>query len=761
MAEAKLRVLGSEYNVKPTSADSDIPRRRISHRHSQSTPTIPALSFSSTSSRTSTAESLLTTPVNSVFNECIPQIHMPDITDNSDDEDNLDTPTPTPSPKAKARTPSRIRSAATVLSGKSPSILRNLSLSRSESFSRSLTPPPRAKPSLAMSPEIHPRVDRVSGESVTAPKPRRASQLTSPMSLTSFSLPASPLHQTTVLPSSQQQRPLTRSEHLLRSALLKDEFAQGSATPSSNAMFNRHSKTHRRRHSHATVSADSLIHNNIYIYPLPAAVEAPSSSPVGRNTPTPRPRPVSPVHTKSSPVTRTMYPRPNPRSQSYSHALNEASSSARLPLTPHEQVLRARLEKVLSTGSVALPSSYQYGSAIRSNGPTSSADDDSLSYASYHDLSGEEYGYSADLRQLRLKKAERNKHRASAPANGSGFLGWLWKSNESDEEEFPSPIPAPLTSNRRQAQSQDDDERMAPNSPRTPRTNALPHVNALSASPSLSPYRISSPHRTASPQLSPSPSRLRAHTQPLPSSPNRSPYGQGYAYSPKPKHAYSLGIVPSVGQDILTSAVAGGSGGETRVNDKDRMLTPPPTPPRGESVLLGEGFGQVDSPLTSTRETELGSHEEVANLEMSLMKRRESSAAKSRRGQRSLGLGRPGAKSSEDSVSSTSSSLVEAVPSITVGVEADREPTSHATTSPALSPLLSPASALSTTSSFNARTASLQCQQIDGYISFASIEGLGEPPVSAPPTENGDAGSMNSDDRDGQKKGLFGRLFGR
>ncbi|KAH7869762.1 uncharacterized protein C8R40DRAFT_1176469 [Lentinula edodes] len=780
MAEAKLRALGSKDNgthteisllyflqllptVKPPTASLGIPRKRISHRHSRSTPTvlpIPALSFSSTSSsRTSATESTLATPVNSVFNGNIPQIHMSDIADNSDDEeDNLDTPTPTPSPKARARSPARIRSATTVLAGQSPSILRQLSLSRSEFFSRSLTPPPRAKPSLAMSPEIHPRVDSVSAGRVTAPKPRRASQLTSPMSLTSFSLPASPLHQTTMLPSSIQQRPLSRSEHLLRSALLKDEFAQGSSTSTLNAPVKHPSKTHRRRHSHATVSADSPLDHSSY--PLPAGIAVVTSplSPSGRNTPTPRPRPVSPVHTKSAPVTHTMQTRLNPRSQSYAHALNEASSttSTRLPLTPHEQVLRARLERVLSAGSVALPDSYQYGSATRSTGSSSSADDDSLWHVSGHDLSGEDYGYSADLRQLRLKRAERKKHRASAPANGSGFLGWLWRSTESDEEETPNPLFAPLATGYRQTlQFQDvPDERRnpsIPNSPRTPRMNTSSNSNALNA-PSL-------PYHTTSPQLSPSPSRLRSHTQPLPSSPNRSPYGQGYTYSPKPKHAFSLGSMPSVARDISNVATSSGNGGLTGINGKGRMLTPPPTPPRDESVLFAEGLGQTDSPVNlSHDEHEPGSSEENTNLEASLIGRGNSFTGKSGRGQRSLGLGRPSAKSSEDSVSSTASSLAEAIPSVSVGVDSSNATDSNDS---ALSPLLSPTSALSTTSSFNARTASLQCREIDGYISFASIEGLGEPPVSALPTDSGDRGSMDGDEQESQKKGLFGRLFRR
>jgi len=34
-----------------------------------------------------------------------------------------------------------------------------------------------------------------------------------------------------------------------------------------------------------------------------------------------------------------------------------------------------------------------------------------------------------------------------------------------------------------------------------------------------------------------------------------------------------------------------------------------------------------------------------------------------------------------------------------------------------------------TSTSFNARKASTQCRAIEGYVSFASVEGLGEPPL--------------------------------
>ena len=60
-----------------------------------------------------------------------------------------------------------------------------------------------------------------------------------------------------------------------------------------------------------------------------------------------------------------------------------------------------------------------------------------------------------------------------------------------------------------------------------------------------------------------------------------------------------------------------------------------------------------------------------------------------------------------------------------------------------------------------AELAAFSAPDIKQTISFASIEGLGEPPASAVPTDNGDAGSMTDENRDSQRKGLFGRLFGR
>ncbi|KIK63551.1 hypothetical protein GYMLUDRAFT_241479 [Collybiopsis luxurians FD-317 M1] len=807
MAEAKLKALSvgskldNDYSHKSKPSPSLIPRR-ISHRHSHSTPIVfplalptPALDLSTTSSsRTSSTQSTLATPVNSVFND----ISL--VADETEEEDIDNDNTPTPSPKTKARLPGAsstarlrspsnlsptttragLRSTAPVRSGQSsipssPALFRRLSISRAIG-----NRPGPSSPTLAMSffpdnsRESHsPRVDGVS--------------LISPPPMSSFSLPGSPSHQTTMPPNEEQKdtRYLTRSEYLLRSALLKDQSqSQNPSSPtfSSNASNSNPRRAHQRRHSHAA-SIDlprRSLDNNMHLSSAPSSPSIlpnrPSASPQQIRT-----RPASPMHTKSAPITHSnlsprqqpLDPNPHLRSQSYSHALNHLPSTAgvRLPLTPHEEVLRARLEKVLSAGAAN-------GNAWT---PYHKRSDRSGSLSSDDSREREEYDNSKDFLQWK-QKMEKKRKRASAPASGLGYgaglFGWLWKPSDdqeqSDEED-----------EARQLQSQVEatTSHSNANSPRTLRTRNLPNPSASPLRPS-SPYRNpSSPHRASSPHMSPyrgrdsarsptphgsphmTPSRLRAHTQPLPASPGRSPYGQGFQYSPKPKHAFSLGTVSNVDLDLQRGEGTSG-----------RMLTPPPTPPR-ESVLLGEGgtTGQVDSPVDLTNSTSTAEFEVATG---SALTRNSSSASRGRRG---LGIGRPGTGTrmrmgSEEDDLASSASVSESHetsegPAITVhplsSSDGDHTDEDHVVSlqRPALSllspPFSSPTSA-SSTASFNARTASLQCREIDGYVSFASVEGLGEPPASALPTGD-DANSMvgDNEEEEGRKRGWVGRLFGR
>ncbi|KAJ7762608.1 hypothetical protein B0H16DRAFT_1455646 [Mycena metata] len=54
---------------------------------------------------------------------------------------------------------------------------------------------------------------------------------------------------------------------------------------------------------------------------------------------------------------------------------------------------------------------------------------------------------------------------------------------------------------------------------------------------------------------------------------------------------------------------------------------------------------------------------------------------------------------------------------------------------------------------FNARKASAQCRQLEGYVSFAAVEGLGEPPSPGP---GGELDGEDDDDASKRKRGSLG-----
>jgi len=92
------------------------------------------------------------------------------------------------------------------------------------------------------------------------------------------------------------------------------------------------------------------------------------------------------------------------RSQSYSHI--DRSPAPKVPLTPHEQVLKARLERVLSAGSVAQTST---GSIYRS--------------PREKELDGDEERFEDYINYNHEKKRKRS----SAPTGKEGSMfGWLW-----------------------------------------------------------------------------------------------------------------------------------------------------------------------------------------------------------------------------------------------------------------------------------------------------------------------------------------------
>ncbi|KAJ4488974.1 hypothetical protein C8J55DRAFT_318594 [Lentinula edodes] len=222
-------------------------------------------------------------------------------------------------------------------------------------------------------------------------------------------------------------------------------------------------------------------------------------------------------------------------------------------LKPHEKILRARLERVLLANV--------------------QADGTSL------------YGVD-DGRRVRASSTEsvnmgRRRSRSRAGSD-TGMLGWFWSKGSTIDDEYEDggdeaiPLPVPPI--------------------------ACPHVQAFSQTSHFA--RFASPQQPALPS-SPSassprnPSRMRSHTSPVSS--NFHNAFQSSSQSPRPRHAFSLETVPSVGEmsveemesdadiqpDITKTETTRANGNTLRgvtqslnqAQKTPRMPTPPPTPP--------------------------------------------------------------------------------------------------------------------------------------------------------------------------------------
>ncbi|KAJ3901600.1 hypothetical protein F5879DRAFT_967692 [Lentinula edodes] len=217
-------------------------------------------------------------------------------------------------------------------------------------------------------------------------------------------------------------------------------------------------------------------------------------------------------------------------------------------LKPHEKILRARLERVLLANV--------------------QADGTSL------------YGVD-DGRRVRASSTEsvnmgRRRSRSRAGSD-TGMLGWFWSKGSTIDDEYEDggdeaiPLPVPPI--------------------------ACPHVQAFSQTSHFA--RFTSPQQPALPSSPQNPSRMRSHTSPVSS--NSQGAFQSSSQSPRPRHAFSLETVPSVGEmsveemesdaDIqpdttktdTTRANGNNSRGVTQSQNQaqktPRMPTPPPTPP--------------------------------------------------------------------------------------------------------------------------------------------------------------------------------------
>ncbi|KAJ4490981.1 hypothetical protein J3R30DRAFT_3427774 [Lentinula aciculospora] len=480
-------------------------------------------------------------------------------------------------------------------------------------------------------------------------------------------------------------------------------------------------------------------------------------------------------------------------------------------LKPHEQVLRARLERVL-----------------KANTQADGREGELPKTTSRNPASTESVG------------SRRSRSRAGSDTT---LLGWFWNKGSTSGDEY------------------EDDETIALPVPPI----ACPHIQAFSQTPYLT--RFSSPRQPALPTSSsaspPKPRRMRSHTSPVPSDSSVHSTFQSTSDSPHPPHALPLGPVPTVGAEVEAKAqghvrVTGSSvqtsraTGPIQLQKTLRMPTPPPTPPPRSADITGESQSYITSSGSfaipnrqsrsrrSTEPVHMGHHlhpkytstasnpaihsSTPATLSTEAKSRRKSTpvagslqtvkSTDRRRSiptstgavpepsrfsprnvhlsgqlgsvQRDSPTAKPTAVRTQHSRSSTmSEQLPSSLPSpsylqnrhrlstssngpllpsltdptfhTTPPISSSSSPSSPSPTSPSLPPFhTSPC----TTSAFNAHTASMRCRQIDGYVSFAAVAGLEEPHGD---DDGVDGREGTGDDGDGSSAanlGWVGRLFG-
>ncbi|KAJ3782743.1 hypothetical protein GGU10DRAFT_362953 [Lentinula aff. detonsa] len=471
-------------------------------------------------------------------------------------------------------------------------------------------------------------------------------------------------------------------------------------------------------------------------------------------------------------------------------------------LKPHEQVLRARLERVLLASAHADRQFQEEG-------------DDYLKTA-------REFG---DIGRKRFR---------SRAGSDTSFLGWFWSQGspgedgfEEDEDDVSVPLPVPSI--------------------------APPHIQAFSQTPYFTHF--TSPQQPALPASSPasplhSP-RMRSYTSPVTSSLSAQHTFQSCSHSPRPQHADSLQTISSCAEEHSTHSVNMAESKsqvaprQEQMPIASRMPTPPPTPPphhietssarlesqegnrrgtlassvrqsspRRSPELLHTGRHMAINnagqrpPLRLTPATTSASATEAKNRRQSTPASGYVHAAKSLDRRRSIPTSTGAAldpryardvdncirQSSDDRVTERTAvrtqhsnespkpvHLSSSLPSSSspspsqnrhrLSTPATAIPTSPSppvcptssvtpfiSTSPSMAPL-HPSLFPHPMSSFNAQTASMRCREFDGYVSFAAVAGLEEPNGDDEGSE-GREESCAGDGNSAANLGWVGRLFG-
>jgi len=338
--------------------------------------------------------------------------------------------------------------------------------------------------------------------------------------------------------------------------------------------------------------------------------------------------------------------------QSYhqSQGLNPMSPGEPLIMTPHEQVLRARLERVLEAGKV-------------------------------------------------VERKEREKRRRSESRGGTV--------NEVRDEEGDWPW-------------REKEQR----------------GRAMNNDPTGSPRMVHDGHsRTRSKTDSVLPSLLSATGMLLPTTPRRATTAPAAPTSLSPS---KISVRPET-RTGTTPPLEGGEDGDEEGEEGDlRLITPPPTPPFTARIfsVAGANGEYCPSPYKTTYAANVTAPPRGGKLGGLGAIRRPKHAPRQQDQQ-----------DDDDSISSCSSSNSQGSSAHQHQRRGRQHPFSSSASSHGDNDINTPPSPtpFSHRPHFNARKASARCRAIEGYVSFASVEGLGEPPA--------DPLSPHDDDSDGRHGG--------
>ncbi|KAF8907962.1 hypothetical protein CPB84DRAFT_1843795 [Gymnopilus junonius] len=425
---------------------------------------------------------------------------------------------------------------------------------------------------------------------------------------------------------------------------------------------------------------------------------------------------------------------------------NEVGPGEPLMMTPHEQVLRARLERVLEQGRVV---------------------------------------ERIDRENERRKSAERGRSDGGSAAgsrSGSSRRGGA-KANEVRDEEggWPwrgAPITASVTATTHYSSPSTNSSGSGANS--KPNPQYQPFVNAftqLQPQPPLTPSGMHKRSRSKTDPVSPPPGPSAAVSSPRRNSTAPSPAHLGGTPSRKNSQQQRTGTTPP----LIAEAELDGLGEEE--DGELRLLTPPPTPPfttrifsfstpqrqgQGQvhhhrAVTVGGAGGEyVPSPYKTGYSPTVPPHQrqqmkkDIPGLGMGV-------PPLSSRPRRAIQSSEEEHELEHDDASSSCSSNHHSHSQASFPSSNSSE-VAIGPNSPTMNRLLSsPGSGAGASPSrpqFNARKASVQCRAMQGYVSFASVEGLGVPPAALGGDDALEGGEVVDGDGKKKEKGVLGVLGG-